>query len=670
MNGNGIYNPYTQFNNSINQTNFPSNNYQNINTINNPPPGQITQVYIPSNNVGPQLSSNGNPIILSNTHLPRSYYDDIIDNLELVSLNMINDLKVLIKNQKNMKVSQFDTTEFVDLKDTIREQFLDVKDIRDEHKNKLIVQFAKSKKEIKKFLEDKLLPGQALLSQFGEDLKRDKRKFEENINICQESLEEEHENTKELLLSSIDWYVRTAAQKVFLPNEPSDLQKALKYKRMYGTEEDRKEVEEALELAKKSPLNIIVDNNPDEIEDILNRQKELDDLIKKDKERLGIVEEDLVEPKKKEVDMYEEVEFSEHCQSEKERTDSDEEELRDKTIAEMEQDYMDQIKGANALLEKKKRERKFKVLALAIFATRKLKVMKEEKKIARIKEFNQTLLSVDEYLEKLLYEFMVKPKEAIAQYKTRIDLTLSNNVEKLEEFMKNITDTLIIKTTKVKFGRTISTFFKRYIFDMEIVQPSFFSLFEKKRIVYVKGGELDHDQKMFVLVMKVIVGILIYVILYKETENTNPVIAYNFKLITTIMYYSIIVYYCHKFPKHKKLFNNEILDDDIVTQYKPDTKIIEENFYKKVLMRYLDYKRKLNGEVMAIKENNAKNIVGYKPDHLTDEIEEISNMLLPFEEIQTYLQTKTNFDVMEALELWANHTIEIIESHNEAYLND
>ena len=670
MNGNGIYNPYTQFNNSINQTNFPSNNYQNINTINNPPPGQITQVYIPSNNVGPQLSSNGNPIILSNTHLPRSYYDDIIDNLELVSLNMINDLKVLIKNQKNMKVSQFDTTEFVDLKDTIREQFLDVKDIRDEHKNKLIEQFAKSKKEIKKFLEDKLLPGQALLSQFGEDLKRDKRKFEENINICQESLEEEHENTKELLLSSTDWYVRTAAQKVFLPNEPSDLQKALKYKRMYGTEEDRKEVEEALELAKKSPLNIIVDNNPDEIEDILNRQKELDDLIKKDKERLGIVEEDLVEPKKKEVDMYEEVEFSEHCQSEKERTDSDEEELRDKTIAEMEQDYMDQIKGANALLEKKKRERKFKVLALAIFATRKLKVMKEEKKIARIKEFNQTLLSVDEYLEKLLYEFMVKPKEAIAQYKTRIDLTLSNNVEKLEEFMKNITDTLIIKTTKVKFGRTISTFFKRYIFDMEIVQPSFFSLFEKKRIVYVKGGELDHDQKMFVLVMKVIVGILIYVILYKETENTNPVIAYNFKLITTIMYYSIIVYYCHKFPKHKKLFNNEILDDDIVTQYKPDTKIIEENFYKKVLMRYLDYKRKLNGEVMTIKENNAKNIVGYKPDHLTDEIEEISNMLLPFEEIQTYLQTKTNFDVMEALELWANHTIEIIESHNEAYLND
>ena len=379
MDGNGIYNPYTQYNNSINQTNFIPNNYQTQKIVNNPPP-QMTQMYIPSNNIGPQLSSNGNPIILSNTHLPRSYYDDIIDNLELVTLNMINDLKVLIKNQKNIKVSQFDTTEFIDLKDTVREQFLDVKDFRDNHKNKLIENFSKSKKEIQKYLEEKLLPGQNLLSEFGDELKRDKKKFEENINICAESLEEEHENAKELLIASNNWYIKTAAQKVFYPNEPSDLEKALKYKRMYGTEEDRREVEEALEEAKKSPLNIMIDNNPDEIEDILNRQKELDDIIKKDKEKLGIVEEDLIEPKKKDVDIYEEIEFSEHCQSEKERTDSEEEELRDKTLQEMEEDYLDQLKGANALLEKKKRERKFKVLALAIFATRKLKVIKEEKK--------------------------------------------------------------------------------------------------------------------------------------------------------------------------------------------------------------------------------------------------------------------------------------------------
>ena len=87
-------------------------------------------------------------------------------------------------------------------------------------------------------------------------------------------------------------------------------------------------------------------------------------------------------------------------------------------------------------------------------------------------------------------------------------------------------------------------------------------------------------------------------------------------------------------------------------------------------MKYLDYKRKLNGEVMDYREKNAKNNIGYRPDHLSDEIEELSKLLLPFEEIQIYLEMKTDFDVMDSLEIWANHTLEIIESHNEAYLND
>ena len=669
MNNNGIYNPYTQFNNSINQTNYIGNNYQNINN-NNASPAPLTQMYIPSNNIAPQISSNGNQIILANTHLPRSYYDDIIDNLELVSLNMINDLKVLIKNQKNVRVSQFDTSEFINLKDAVREQFMDVKDYRESQKNKLIDEFAKSKKTIKKFLEDKFHPGQVLLGKFAEDLKRDKQKFEENINICEDSLEEENNNVRRLLLASTNWYVKTAAQKVYHPNDPTDLEKALKYKKLYGTDEERAEVDEALEEAKKSPVNIMVDNNPDEIEDILKRQKELDDIIKKDRQRLGIVAEELEEPKKKEVDEYEEREFSENCQSEKERTDSEEDDLREKTKEEKDKELMQQLKDANLFLEKKKRQRKFKVLALAILASQKLQVIKEEKKISRIKEFNLTLLSVDEYLAKVIDEFLLRPKENIAQFKRKIDLTLTNNVEKVEEFMKNIIDTLIIKTTKVKFGRTISTFFKRYIFDMDIVQPSFFSLFERKRIVYVKGGELTHDQKSFVLIMKIIIGILIYEILMKETEDENPVKSYNFKMVATIIYYSIIVYYCHKYPKHKKLFNNEILDDDIVLKYRPNVKNIEDPYYKKVLMKYLDYKRQLNGEIISYRENNIKNNVGYKPDHLTDEIEEVSNMLLPFEEIQVYLEMRTDFDVMDSLEMWANHTIDIIESHNETYLND
>ena len=647
MNGNGIFNPYSQYNNSINQTNYINNNYQNNS---NSSPAPLTQMYIPSNNIGPQISSNGNQIILANTHLPRSYYDDIIDNLELVSLNMINDLKVLIKNQKNIKVSQFDTTEFINLKDAVREQFMDVKDYRESQKNKLLEEFSKSKKSIKKFLENKFSPGQEILAKFADDLRRDKQKFEENINICEDSLEEENENIRKLLLASTNWYVKTAAQKVYLPRDPSDL--------------------EALEDAKKSPLNIMVDNNPDEIEEILKRQKELDDIIKKDRQRLGLTEEDLEEPKKKEVDEYEEKEFSDNCQSEKEKTDSEEDDLREKTKEEKEREMMQDIKNAHILLEKKRRQRRFKVLSLAILASQKLQVIKEDKKISRIKEFNLTLLSVDEYLAKLIDEFLFKCKDNISLYKIKLDLTLTNNVEKMETFIKSIIDTLIIKTTKVKFGRTISTFFKRYIFDMDIVQPSFFSLFEKKRIVYIKGGELNHDQKSFVLIMKIIVGILIYEILMKEAEDENPVKSFNFKLIATVMYYSIIVFYCHKFPKHKKLFNNEILDDEIVTKYKPDVKKIEDPYYKKILMKYLDYKRQLNADILSYREKNAKNNVGYKPDHLTDEIEEISKMLLPFEEVQIYLEMRTDFDVMDSLEIWANHTIDIIESHNEAYLND
>ena len=74
-----------------------------------------------------------------------------------------------------------------------------------------------------------------------------------------------------------------------------------------------------------------------------------------------------------------------------------------------------------------------------------------------------------------------------------------------------------------------------------------------------------------------------------------------------------------------------------------DAKIIEDHYYKKILMKYLDYKRKLNGEVMDYREKYSKNNVGYRPDHLSDEIEELSKLLLPFEEIQIYLEMKNIF---------------------------
>jgi hypothetical protein len=76
------------------------------------------------------------------------------------------------------------TTEFINLKDAVREQFMEVKDYKESHKNKLIDEFSKTKKSIKKFLEEKFQPGQALLGKFAEDLKRDKQKFNDNINSC------------------------------------------------------------------------------------------------------------------------------------------------------------------------------------------------------------------------------------------------------------------------------------------------------------------------------------------------------------------------------------------------------------------------------------------------------------------------------------------------------
>ena len=666
MNGGSLYNPYNAYNNSINQTNYPIGNPMTPQNNIGYSPSSITQPYIPSNNINPPLTSNGNQIVLANTYLPRSYYDDIIDNLELISLNMINDLKVLIKNQKSIKVTKFDTSEFVTVKDAVKEQIIDVKEYREKQKQKILDEFVKSKDNIKSFMNEKFRPAQKILEQFSEEIKRDRQNFDTQITECEENLSQEDVSVRELLLACTDYYVRTAAQKVLKPNDPSDLENALKYKSLYGDDEDKKKVQEALEEAKKAPINIMIDNSPDEIEQMLQRQRELDDIIRRDKERFGLVDEEM--KKEKDVGDYEEKDFSENCQSEKEKTDDDEDELRDKTQEELNMEMDEQLRKAKALLEKKKRQRKFKVLATMIFATKKLNVILDEKRIMRIKDFNKDLLSIEEYIDRLLDEFIIRPKENISQYKIKIDLTLQADVEKLEEFMKSITDALIIKTTKVKIGKTVSLFFKKCVFDLDIVQPSYLSLFLKKRIMYTKGKELSDDQKRFVLVMKIVVGILIYDNLLREVDEENPVKTYNFKLIATIFYYSIIVYYCNKYPKYKKLFNNEILDDEIIAKYKPDLKAIEENYYKKLLTKYLEYKRKMNNTLTYYKEVNAKNIITYNPDTLSDEIEEISKLLLPFEDIKIYLEMRTDYDIMDSLEIWANHTIEIIETHCNEYI--
>ena len=80
-------------------------------------------------------------VALDNTYLPRNYYDDIIDNLELVSLNMINDLKSLIKSQKKIKVNRFDKNSLTNLSGAVKEQFFDVGEIRERQKQKIFEEF-------------------------------------------------------------------------------------------------------------------------------------------------------------------------------------------------------------------------------------------------------------------------------------------------------------------------------------------------------------------------------------------------------------------------------------------------------------------------------------------------------------------------------------------------
>ncbi len=670
---NGIYNPYSQYNTSINQTNMlpvrsqSSSALNNNNTLNAAP---LTQPYIPSNSQIDPISSNGNRIILSNTYLPRSYYDDIIDNLELVSLNMINDLKVLINNQKNVRVSKFDTNQLLNLKDAVKEQFIDVKDFREKQKNKILEEFSKSKEMIENYVNDRFKPAHQILDNFTEELKKDKNKFNKKLIECEESLFEEDSCIRDLLLASTDYLVKTAAQKVYRPDAPSDLENALKYKNLYGNEDDKKEVEIALEKAKKSPVKIMIDNSPDEIEEMLERQKELDDLIKKDRLRLLGTEEELKtgDDGRKLVD-FDEKEYGDACQSELELTDDDEDELVDNAQEEMDVYMNEQLKKAKILMERKKKARRFKILATAIFAAQKLQVIKDSKKISRIKEFNKKELSVEEYLENFLDEILAKPIENISQFKSKLDITMKSDMDKLEEFLKSITDNLIIKTTKIKINRTVSLFFKRSVFVMDVVQKNFFSFFEKNRILYLKGEELTHEQKSFVLIMKIIVGILVYEILLREAEDDNEVIGFNFKLIASVFYFNIITTYCSRLPKHRRPFDNTTSDEEIIALYMP-AKGIEDSSYKKVLMNYMDYKRKMNLEIMEDREKNEKDNVGYNPDTNPDEVEEILNILLPFEEVRLYLETKTNYDLMEQLEIWSNNTINIIESHNEAYLQD
>ena len=60
----------------------------------------------------------------------------------------------------------------------------------------------------------------------------------------------------------------------------------------------------------------------------------------------------------------------------------------------------------------------------------------------------------------------------------------------------------------------------------------------------------------------------------------------------------------------------------------------------------------------------------YKPDTLPDEIEELSKLLFPLKEVENYLRTKTDYDIIDSFEKWVTNVLEIMNSHNEVYIND
>ena len=127
------------------------------------------------------INSNQN-IALDNTYLPRNYYDDVIDNLELVSLNMINDLKSLIKSQKKMKVNRFDKSSLTNLQGAVKEQFFEVGEYRQRQKQKIFEEFKKAETDIEEFLKEKFKPSQELFKEFENDLKSDKQSINYRLN--------------------------------------------------------------------------------------------------------------------------------------------------------------------------------------------------------------------------------------------------------------------------------------------------------------------------------------------------------------------------------------------------------------------------------------------------------------------------------------------------------
>ena len=629
---NAVYNPYSQYNNQAGNMTTPFN--PNFNNNNNQFNNQ-QQTVIPN--------TNEHNYVIANTYLPKNYYEDIQDNLELISLNMINDLKTLIKNQKKMKVAKFDTTLIHNMQNSIKDQFYEVEKHREKYKNKLLDEFNKTKEEIETLLNQRFKHQSNLFYNLANEFKQEKEDTLYKLSELENEIEDQDEDVKKLLLNSDNYSTKYGAEKVYKPNEKSELELAIEWAKGNATGKELEDINNFLEdYPLRTPEEIFKTNNPEEYERLMTenilRNEEARRLKKEQAERDRI--------------MYEEDQM---------KLD----ESRLSTEVQIPEDSKPKV------IEKAP-PKSFKVCAIAVVALQKLLVIKRLKMYSRLKLFSDSLLHIEEYLEDLMENILEQPFKYINDYNKKINLNNKNDIENFENLLMRITDTLYVKTTKVKINRTFTLFFTRNIFQLDIVPPQFFSLFERLRIEYVPNKEMNFEQKKFVLIMKIIINTLVYENLLRHAEHAENVdIKYNFKLIATAIYYSLILYYQEEFPKFDKEFNNAE-NENLLIDMNDD--VFEKNNIDK---HFLEAVNKLNeikeSEIKTIKKyrkENVKNLVMYKPDTLPDEIEELSKLLLPIKEVENYLRMKTDYDIIDSFEKWVINVLEIMKSHNEVYIND
>ena len=627
---NAVYNPYSQYNNQVGNMTTPFN--PNFNNNNNQFNNQ-QQTVIPN--------TNEHNYVIANTYLPKNYYEDIQDNLELISLNMINDLKTLIKNQKKMKVAKFDTTLIHNMQNSIKDQFYEVEKHREKYKNKLLDEFNKTKEEIETLLNQRFKHQSNLFYNLANEFKQEKEDTLYKLSELENEIEDQDEDVKKLLLNSDNYSTKYGAEKVYKPNEKSELELAIEWAKGNATGKELEDINNFLEdYPLRTPEEIFKTNNPEEYERLMTenilRNEEARRLKKEQAERDRI--------------MYEEDQM---------KLD----ESRLSTEVQIPEDSKPKV------IEKAP-PKSFKVCAIAVVALQKLLVIKRLKMYSRLKLFSDSLLHIEEYLEDLMENILEQPFKYINDYNKKINLNNKNDIENFENLLMRITDTLYVKTTKVKINRTFTLFFTRNIFQLDIVPPQFFSLFERLRIEYVPNKEMNFEQKKFVLIMKIIINTLVYENLLRHVEHAENVdIKYNFKLIATAIYYSLILYYQEEFPKFDKEFNNAE-NENLLIDMNDD--VFEKNNVDK---HFLEAVNKLNeikeSEIKTIKKyrkENVKNLVMYKPDTLPDEIEELSKLLLPIKEVENYLRMKTDYDIIDSFEKWVINVLEIMKSHNEVYI--